>query len=362
MGVDTIVIVSEVLVGVVVLAFVGGLFYRMHQATQRTPTPMYLPVQAPMFVPLPVPLVPAVPQIKKVSCRECGAQKVQAPRTACLYCDYCGALVDWDFRVAASTTGSSQPGPELRRLMAQEKHVQAQARAVGDREAYRASLLRVYEQHMHGCPAAYPPRIADPAYRQRLLVFLSTVELEQGFDPSSLAHEAAVEQAVAQLSVVHGYGGVRQVEPQAFMRLLSAKKAFTERAMALMGPHLHLHPDNPTAELAVAIINSTFAQYWLPFLAPQHGDWLLRELGLSGEYVPLTPVHTTERHCGGCGQTLAVVPGARRVMCELCGRPSDVSRPEIACGNCHGPVSVLAGAGLFACPYCQADMRVDGLG
>jgi hypothetical protein len=135
--------------------------------------------------------------------------------------------------------------------------------------------------------------------------------------------------------------------------------------MQLMTPHLPLHPDNPTAELAVAVINSTFVQYWLPFLDAANQNWLIRELGLHGDYMPVTPVHTTARHCGGCGGTIAVVQGARRVVCETCGRACDVGRPEIACANCNGPVSIIAGAGQggvgarFACPYCQADMRLD---
>ena len=33
-------------------------------------------------------------QIKKVRCRNCGASKVQPPKTAFLYCDFCGALMD----------------------------------------------------------------------------------------------------------------------------------------------------------------------------------------------------------------------------------------------------------------------------
>ena len=47
-------------------------------------------------------------RMKKVSCPSCGASKLQKSKTAWLYCDYCGALVDWDFKLACETAGSSR--------------------------------------------------------------------------------------------------------------------------------------------------------------------------------------------------------------------------------------------------------------
>jgi hypothetical protein len=38
--------------------------------------------------------------VKQVECSRCGAPKRLPSRTAYLYCDHCGALVDYDFRLA----------------------------------------------------------------------------------------------------------------------------------------------------------------------------------------------------------------------------------------------------------------------
>jgi len=40
--------------------------------------------------------------VKQVTCSACGAPKRLPSKTAYLYCDHCGALVDYDFRLANS--------------------------------------------------------------------------------------------------------------------------------------------------------------------------------------------------------------------------------------------------------------------
>ncbi len=45
--------------------------------------------------------------VKQVSCPACGAPKRLPSKTAYLYCDHCGALVDYDFRLAR---GQCWPG------------------------------------------------------------------------------------------------------------------------------------------------------------------------------------------------------------------------------------------------------------
>jgi len=44
--------------------------------------------------------------VKQVSCPACDAPKRLPSKTAYLYCDHCGALVDYDFRLANSGTSA----------------------------------------------------------------------------------------------------------------------------------------------------------------------------------------------------------------------------------------------------------------
>src|SRR5437868_3347779 len=44
--------------------------------------------------------------VKRVNCSQCGAPKTLPSATAYLYCDYCGALMDYDFRIANADTNA----------------------------------------------------------------------------------------------------------------------------------------------------------------------------------------------------------------------------------------------------------------
>src|SRR4051812_6052685 len=55
-------------------------------------------------------------KIKLTRCHLCHATKVRLSPTAYVYCDYCGALTDFDFQLAISDKRSKLPGPEYERI------------------------------------------------------------------------------------------------------------------------------------------------------------------------------------------------------------------------------------------------------
>jgi LSD1 subclass zinc finger protein len=299
-------------------------------------------------------------RMKRVTCRTCGASKLQPPKTAYMYCDYCGTLVDWDFKIACQTAGSAKPGPEYERLSAAEAPVQEQARVAGDKKTYGKSLYKVFGAHMEHCPASYSPRIGDPQYREALLRFTVRSYLAAAFDPDARGREVAMTQAMKGMKWLPGFGTTR-AEPQSFRAMVDTYKAYTQRFLDLCAPFMDTHPDGITHEMSFSMSASTFVQGWLPYLDKTQQDAIIDELGLGGEYVDLKPVETTSRHCGGCGTELKVVEGAKKMVCESCGRMNDVGRPEISCTSCGGPLSLPVGKDRFSCPSCQAELRVDGV-
>jgi hypothetical protein len=56
--------------------------------------------------------------VKQVTCPACGAPKRLPSKTAYLYCDHCGALVDYDFRLANSGTNAGLTNTVFHRLIA----------------------------------------------------------------------------------------------------------------------------------------------------------------------------------------------------------------------------------------------------
>jgi len=67
--------------------------------------------------------------IKRVSCSQCGAPKSLPSTTAYIYCDYCGALIDYDFRIANADTNAGLTNTVFHRLIAPEQASLEQAKA-----------------------------------------------------------------------------------------------------------------------------------------------------------------------------------------------------------------------------------------
>ena len=60
-------------------------------------------------------------------------------------------------------------------------------------------------------------------------------------------------------------------------------------------------------------------------------------------------------YCDHCGSELKVVPGARVVVCEACGRRLDIAGGERPCQTCGAALSFPVGVSRIECPYCQSE-------
>ncbi len=357
--ISIVAVLCSMLLPLAIFALTGFLIYKRLKSGGAVVLQTNLPIDLNQAFQPATPKAGGSSRIKKVTCTTCGASKQVPPKTAYMYCDYCGALADWDFRISCQTAGSAKPGPAYEALQAKEGPIQAQAKIDNDRDAYRASLLRVFEGHMKHCPAAYSPRLGDPEYRAALLEFTVESYLAAAFDLECRERQSAMELAVKHLQWNRGL--TTKVEPESFQRLVQTFRNHNERFLELCVPLLDGHPDHPTLDLCSAIGASAFIQGWLPYLDDAEQQRLIDEMGLGGQYAPIQPVETTKRHCGGCARPLDVVSGAKRVVCEACGHTNDVSQPELQCTGCGCPLSVPAGKSRFACPSCSAEMRLDGV-
>ena len=92
--------------------------------------------------------------IKRATCARCGGPKRLPSKTAYLYCDFCGALVDYDFRLANAGTNAGITNTVYERLITPYQPAIAQAKAMGDRDGYRGIMLHVFRQWIEQCPQA----------------------------------------------------------------------------------------------------------------------------------------------------------------------------------------------------------------
>jgi hypothetical protein len=121
--------------------------------------------------------------VKKVDCSRCGAPKRLPSKTAYLYCDHCGSLVDYDFRLANMGTNAGYTNTVYRQIVAPVQPEIDRARAFQDKDRYRELTKGVYLEWLRQCPQAASPRVSsDEDFRERMAGYLAECMVVRDFD------------------------------------------------------------------------------------------------------------------------------------------------------------------------------------
>jgi LSD1 subclass zinc finger protein len=293
--------------------------------------------------------------VKQVTCPACGAPKRLPSKTAYLYCDHCGALVDYDFRLANSGTNAGLTNTVFHRLIAPVQPDLDRARAAGDAGRYRELLLRVYTEWLRECPQAASPRAgSDEAFRDRMAAYLAESQLRKDFDPGLAALEGQLNAVIATLQRRPNGTGPWLVS-DGIWQVAAMFKELIDQGYRMLGAAgvLAMDPDEAPPGVAVRMEYSTFCQGWIPHLPPAGAGRLLAIFGLTGEYARVDVTGAVTKNCGRCGDKLHTLPGANAVVCESCGTKLDIAGGEVPCRNCGAPLSFPVGASGIECPYCH---------
>ncbi len=138
--------------------------------------------------------------VKQVECARCGAPKRLPSKTAYLYCDHCGSLVDYDFRLANLGTNAGYTNTVYRQVVAPVQADIDRARAVGDRDRYRGLTKGVYAEWLRQCPQAASPRASsDEDFRDRMATYMTECALVKDFDPGLAMRDAHFKVALGTL-------------------------------------------------------------------------------------------------------------------------------------------------------------------
>ena len=295
--------------------------------------------------------------IKRVNCPQCGAPKTLPSRTAYLYCDFCGSLMDYDFRIGNAGTNAGLSNTVYHRIFATVQIQMAQARARGDQEECRRIYRHVYTQWLKECPTAVSPRANhDLDFRERFIHYTVECAVAKDFDPRQAELETRMQRLVAALQRIPTPGGAWMVAGPfwEYAALFKQQMEFAYETIHQKGIDA-LDPDHAPASVPLRIEYSYFCQAWLPHLSPANGERLLKMYGLDAEYDEFQPVQTDVRKCGGCGSDILTLPGAHQVVCENCGFTIDVNSHPISCMKCGALLSFPVSADHLACPYCGTD-------
>lgn len=297
--------------------------------------------------------------IKRASCVRCGAPKTLPSKTAYLYCDYCGALVDYDFRLANLGANAGITNTVYERIEAPCRPDMDRAKAAGDYPAYRAIMQYVFATWIEECPQAVSPRArTDLDFRRKLVDYYAETAVVKNMDVFQQQLEAQMQALIASTPRIPSPGGAWM-----FGGDIGPLAALWKQQMDLAYAHIQeygvaaMDPDDPPPGVALKMEYSAFCQAWLPHLPPAEGERIIGYFGLAGDYVQVEPQTLQDHRCGGCGAELHTVVGARVVVCEDCGQQIDIANGAFPCKQCGAPLNFPASATRLSCPYCRAETQ-----
>ncbi|MBS1724525.1 MAG: hypothetical protein JSS66_16405 [Armatimonadetes bacterium] len=297
--------------------------------------------------------------VKKTNCHNCGGAKTLPPKTAYVYCDFCGSLTDYDFQKACENPQSMMPGPAYEQLI-RDTNADAQlARETKDRDKFIEIQRRLFDRWIELCPNAVSPRAKrDENYRKQLVEYMAQTATVNEFDEKYQEFAAQVTKDTMGIKWQGMYPKMT-AESSTFWPLYQTVKAQLEYSYGILKANgvLDLHPDQAPEDLQRRMTWSMFCQGWLPTLGPEDSERMIADAGLKGEYTRMEPVETTVRHCGGCGGEMHMLKGAKVMICEECGTKVDVGNPEVNCKNCAGMISFPVGVNRLQCPYCTSEAQ-----
>jgi DNA-directed RNA polymerase subunit RPC12/RpoP len=336
-----------------------GLFKKREKIAPPAPTDQQMALANAGLIPSTDALTPSLTAhsdfIKRATCVRCGAPKRLPSTTAYLYCDFCGALVDYDFRIANAGTNAGLTNTVYAQLVAPWQANMAQARATGDRDAYRGIMLHVFRQWVQQCPQAVSPRAkTDLGFREQMVAYSAECAVVKDMDPQQQQLEAQCNAVINAFQRIPSPGGAWMVAGDFWMAAQLWKQQM-DLAYALIESTgvAAMDPDEAPPGVAVKMEHSTFCQAWLPHLPTDDGERLLEYYGMQGDYTKVETLPTETHPCGGCGVELHTMPGARVVVCESCGFRIDIQGGAVPCHQCGAPLTYPVGLDQLSCPYCR---------
>jgi LSD1 subclass zinc finger protein len=297
--------------------------------------------------------------VKQVDCVRCGAPKQLPTKTAYVYCDHCGALTDYDFRVGNFATNAALTNQVFAFLVGPVQPALDVCSATGDSERYRSLLRPVFAEWVRQCPQANSPRAtSDPDFYARTVNYLVESSLARDLDAGARQLGRQLAAATMALRRIPQPDGTWRVG-DGFWPVATLFKQQIEASYQACEARgvLALDPEQAPLSVWLRMEFSYFCQDWLPKLAPADADRLLDFFGLKNEYAKMTVATPETRQCGRCGDELRTVPGAQAVVCESCGSKLDIAGGEVPCRTCGARLSFPVGVSEVQCPYCHTATR-----
>lgn len=299
-------------------------------------------------------------RIKKFTCLNCGAPKINNYSSPYVVCDYCGALTDIDFTVGMDKWNESFFTTVVYQLKKADLMQQSQtAMNSGNREEYFRLQFKFWDLYYKTFPPFLPPSIDTPDKYRSYLEVCAVSSVEAAFDPKW--HKYAGQQQILQQAVTFyptPKGNRAYAEP--FFELARFFIDMTREGMQVFyrDPRYVIMHELLPEPVHLKMKLSMFVQAWLPYLAPTDAERLLEMSGFKLEYVEIATPKGKITKCDHCGNDLFAPDGSYKVYCESCRKMTRLTE-SFFCMSCGSPNDVPDNPGKpIPCKSCKVENRL----
>jgi ankyrin repeat protein len=296
--------------------------------------------------------------IKKVRCHSCGAPKINDYSHAYLYCDFCGAFMDFDYHLARQLVPAEKNDTETEALRQQnrlystysiidwmtypeylaaeeqlrkegitpesqpyggEKYLSKMcdfledrgmaypflfkvAREQADTERYARLKVKREEQLMDEHPGVFSPKIADDIYRREYLRFI--YESNTRIVKNDTLREMMSELNLRETELLYDE---HYIDSTSFWVQFDLTKKFRQAwAEELDRENIFsVHPDGISKDQFINLQQTLFLQSWFPKLSPEDTKKALEITDKLDTFTPVEPAELDRIGCPACGTIVA---------------------------------------------------------
>src|SRR3972149_2032602 len=303
-------------------------------------------------------------RIKKFTCINCGAPKVNEYKSPYIMCDYCGSFTDIDFTLGMNFWNQSA----LKNIgyafnkMDYMNRIQAAFQRNDKTEYWR--LQRGYWDYYYRTYPAYLPPSIDDGYKYRdYLDVCAESSTEAAYNPET--NQKAMHQQQLQAQLTYNYvNGQPKVNSEGFFKLAEYFIGVTKGGFKVFydNPKYAVMHDLLPESVHLKMKLSMFVQAWLPYLTDEDSDKFLKMTGFSMQYVEIEKPQGRNGECGHCKAVIYIPEGSYKVYCESCHKTTKV-QSVFKCMSCGAENNVPDYPSKpIDCAYCGVENRlIQGL-
>lgn len=299
-------------------------------------------------------------RIKKFTCINCGAPKVNEYKSPYIVCDYCGSFTDIDFTLGMDFWNASPITTLSYQFNKVDFAYRLQNALQRNDKAEYQKLQREYWDYYYRTYPAYLPPSVDTGERYKVyLDVCAASSTNYAFDTSWTEKAGRLNSLQQSLTYYSTQSGTR-VQPDAFFAMSDYYIGFTKEAFKdfYENPDFQIMHELLPPSVHLKMKMSMFVQVWLPYLTESDVQRFLKSTGFSLQYIELQKPPGNKGDCEHCKSEIYVPEGAYKVHCENCHRTTRVKKTFL-CSSCGAQNTVPDNpAKPVDCEFCGVENRL----